>query len=67
MTGFAEGLNNKLKVLTQRCDGMRNSGRLFQRLTTLDIDEYIGGSDLGALPLHLGLFTAILECDMKAV
>ena len=38
-SGFVEGLNNKLKVLKRRCYGLRNVGRLFQRLT-LDVDGY---------------------------
>jgi transposase len=38
-SGFVEGLNNKLKVLKRRCYGIRNVGRLFQRLT-LDLDGY---------------------------
>lgn len=38
-SGFVEGLNNKLKVLKRRCYGLRNIGRLFQRLT-LDLDGY---------------------------
>jgi transposase len=38
-SGFVEGLNNKLKVLKRRCYGMRNVGRLFQRLL-LDIEGY---------------------------
>jgi transposase len=38
-SGFVEGLNNKLKVLKRRCYGMRNIGRLFQRLT-LDVSGY---------------------------
>lgn len=38
-SGFVEGLNNKLKVLKRRCYGMRNIGRLFQRLT-LDVEGY---------------------------
>jgi transposase len=38
-SGFVEGLNNKLKVLKRRCYGLRNIGRLFQRLT-LDVDGY---------------------------
>ena len=38
-SSFVEGLNNKLKVLKRRCYGMRNVGRLFQRLT-LDVDGY---------------------------
>ena len=38
-SGFVEGLNNKLKVLKRRCYGVRNVGRLFQRLT-LDVDGY---------------------------
>jgi len=38
-SSFVEGLNNKLKVLKRRCYGLRNVGRLFQRLT-LDIEGY---------------------------
>jgi transposase len=38
-SGFVEGLNNKLKVLKRRCYGIRNVGRLFQRLT-LDLEGY---------------------------
>ena len=38
-SGFVEGFNNKLKVLKRRCYGMRNIGRLFQRLT-LDLSGY---------------------------
>jgi transposase len=38
-SGFVEGLNTKLKVLKRRCYGMRNIGRLFQRLT-LDVAGY---------------------------
>jgi len=38
-SAFVEGLNNKLKVLKRRCYGLRNVGRLFQRLT-LDLDGY---------------------------
>ena len=38
-SGFVEGLNNKLKVLKRRCYGLKNVGRLFQRLT-LDIEGY---------------------------
>jgi transposase len=36
---FVEGLNNKLKVLKRRCYGLRDVGRLFQRLT-LDLEGY---------------------------
>jgi len=36
-SGFVEGLNNKLKVLKRRCYGLRNVGRLFQRLI-LDVE-----------------------------
>jgi transposase len=32
-SGFVEGFNNRVKVLTRRCDGMFNVGRLCQRLT----------------------------------
>lgn len=38
-SGFVEGLNNKLKVLKRRCYGLRNVGRLYQRLT-LDVEGY---------------------------
>ncbi len=38
-SSFVEGLNNKLKVLKRRCYGLRNIGRLFQRLT-LDMSGY---------------------------
>lgn len=38
-SGFVEGLNNKLKVRKRRWYGLRNIGRLFQRLT-LDVDGY---------------------------
>ena len=38
-SGFVEGLNTKLKVLKRRYYGMRNVGRLFQRLT-LDLEGY---------------------------
>ena len=38
-SSFVEGLNNKLKVLKRRCYGLRNIGRLFQRLT-LDVSGY---------------------------
>ena len=38
-SGFVEGLNTKLKVLKRRCYGIRNIGRLFQRLT-LDVAGY---------------------------
>src|SRR5213076_3337514 len=38
-SGFVEGLNNKLKVLKRRCYGLKNVGRLFQRLT-LDLEGY---------------------------
>lgn len=38
-SGFVEGLNTKLKVLKRRCYGIRNVGRIFQRLT-LDVEGY---------------------------
>lgn len=38
-SGFVEGLNTKLKVLKRRCYGIRNIGRLFQRLS-LDVAGY---------------------------
>lgn len=46
-SGFVEGFNNKLKVLKRRCYGIRNVGRLFQRLT-LDLDGYRRFSPWGA-------------------
>ncbi len=30
--GFVEGLNNKIKVIKRRCDGIFKGGHLFQRL-----------------------------------
>jgi len=38
-SGFVEGCNNRAKVLTRRCYGLFNVGRLFQRLT-LDLHGY---------------------------
>jgi transposase len=38
-SGFVEGFNTKLKVWKRRCYGIRNIGRLFQRLT-LDVSGY---------------------------
>ncbi len=38
-SGFVEGLNTKLKVLKRRCYGLRNIGRLFQRVV-LDLEGY---------------------------
>jgi transposase len=38
-SGFVEGFNNRVKVLTRRCYGIVNVGRLFQRLT-LDLHGY---------------------------
>jgi transposase len=38
-SGFVEGFNNRVKVLTRRCYGIFNVGRLFQRLT-LDLHGY---------------------------
>jgi transposase len=38
-SGFVEGFNNRVKVLTRRCYGLFNVGRLFQRLT-LDLQGY---------------------------
>jgi transposase len=38
-SGFVEGFNNRVKVLTRRCYGIFNAGRLFQRLT-LDLHGY---------------------------
>jgi len=48
-SGFVEGLNNKLKVLKRRCYGIRNVGRLFQRLT-LDLEGYRRFSPWRATP-----------------
>ena len=31
-SGFVEGFNNRLKVLTRRCYGLRNVKRFFQRI-----------------------------------
>ena len=31
-SGFVEGFNNKVKVLNQRCYGLSNTTKLFQRL-----------------------------------
>ncbi|MBK8754138.1 MAG: transposase [Candidatus Competibacteraceae bacterium] len=36
-SGFVEGLNNKLKLITRRCYGLDDSIELFQRLW-LDIE-----------------------------
>ena len=38
-SGFVEGFNNKLKVLTRRCSGIYNLRHLFQRIT-LDMEGY---------------------------
>ena len=38
-SGFVEGFNNRVKVLTRRCYGIFDVGRLFQRLT-LDLHGY---------------------------
>jgi transposase len=38
-SGFVEGFNNRVKVLTRRCYGIFNVGRLFQRLR-LDLHGY---------------------------
>jgi len=38
-SGFVEGLNNKIKVLKRRCDGIFRLDHLFQRIT-LDIQGY---------------------------
>jgi transposase len=38
-SGFVEGFNNRVKVLTRRCYGIFDVGRLFQRLT-LDLKGY---------------------------
>lgn len=48
-SSFVEGLNNKLKVLKRRCYGLRNVGRLFQRLT-LDLEGYRRFSPWRATP-----------------
>ena len=31
-SGFVEGFNNRLKVLTRRCYGLKNISRFFQRI-----------------------------------
>ena len=31
-SGFVEGFNNKIKVLTRRCYGLKSAKRLFQRI-----------------------------------
>ncbi|WP_413226956.1 transposase [Cysteiniphilum marinum] len=31
-SGFVEGFNNRLKVLTRRCYGLKNAKRFFQRI-----------------------------------
>ena len=31
-SGFVEGFNNRLKVLTRRCYGLKNTSRFFQRI-----------------------------------
>ena len=38
-SGFAEGLNNKMKVLKRRCYGIFDTERLFQR-AHLDVSGY---------------------------
>ena len=38
-SGFVEGLNNKIKVLTRRCYGLYNLSHLFQRIF-LDLEGY---------------------------
>ena len=38
-SGFAEGLNNKMKVLKRRCYGIFDTGSLFQR-AHLDVSGY---------------------------
>ena len=38
-SGFVEGLNNKIKVVKRRCDGIFNVGHLFQRLF-IDLTGY---------------------------
>ena len=38
-SGFVEGINNRVKVLTRRCYGIFNLGHLFQRLF-LDLEGY---------------------------
>ena len=38
-SGFVEGLNNKIRVLSRRCYGIMNLGHWFQRLT-LDLEGY---------------------------
>lgn len=36
-SGFVEGFNNRIKVLTRRCYGLKSAKRLFQRIK-LDTD-----------------------------
>jgi len=38
-SGFAEGINNKIKAIKRRCYGIKNTGRLFQRIF-LDISGF---------------------------
>jgi transposase len=38
-SGFVEGLNNKIKVMTRRCYGIFNLTSIFQRLQ-LDLGSY---------------------------
>jgi transposase len=38
-SGFVEGLNNKIKVIKRRCDGITNLNRLYQRVC-LDLNGY---------------------------
>ena len=46
-SGFVEGFNNKLKVLTRRCYGLKNAARFFQRIKLdtegLNIFRFKGG------------------------
>ena len=38
-SGFVEGLNNKIRVLSRRCYGLMNLGHWFQRIK-LDLEGY---------------------------
>jgi len=39
-SGFVEGLNNKIKIITRRCYGIFNIKHLFQRITiSLEADK----------------------------
>ncbi|NOY72106.1 MAG: transposase [Gammaproteobacteria bacterium] len=38
-SGFVEGLNNKIKVIKRRCDGIFNTEKRYQRIF-LDLEGY---------------------------